>query len=41
MQTTMPHRGKYGLGKIWSIFGGVLFLYLFLGFMVFPCWDTL
>ncbi len=41
MQTTMPRRGKYGLGKIWSIFGGVLFLYLFLGFMVFPCWDTL
>ena len=41
MQAAMPRRRKYGLGKIWSIFGGVLFLYLFLGFMVFPCWDTL
>ncbi len=41
MQATTPRKAKYGLGKIWSIFGAVLFLYLFLGFMVLPCWDTL
>ncbi len=41
MQATAPNRQKYGLGKLWAVFGGVLFLYLFLGFMVFPCWDTL
>lgn len=32
---------KYGLGKLWGIFGGVLFVYLFLGFMVAPCFNTL
>ena len=32
---------KYGLGKIWGVFAGVLFVYLFLGFMVLPCFDTL
>ena len=32
---------KYGLGKLWGVFGAVLFIYLFLGFMVMPCLDTL
>ncbi|MBQ6174053.1 MAG: iron ABC transporter permease [Clostridia bacterium] len=41
MQTAAPRKPKYGLGKLWGIFGGVLFLYLFLGFMIFPCWDTI
>ena len=41
MQAAAPGKPKFGWGKIWSIFGGILFLYLFLGFMVFPCWDTL
>ncbi|MBR4711803.1 MAG: iron ABC transporter permease [Clostridia bacterium] len=41
MQATVPRRQGFSFGKIWAIFGGVLFLYLFLGFMVFPCWDTL
>jgi len=34
-------RNKYNLGKLWGIFAGVLFVYLFLGFMVLPCFDTL
>ncbi|MBR5344666.1 MAG: iron ABC transporter permease [Clostridia bacterium] len=41
MQAAMPRKQKYGFGKLWAVFGGVLFLYLFLGFMIFPCWDTL
>ena len=41
MQDTLGKKQKYGLGKLWAIFGGVLFIYLFLGFMVFPCLDTL
>jgi len=35
------HQTEYGMGKLWGIFGGVLFIYLFLGFMVMPCFNTL
>ncbi len=41
MQAPIGTKSKYGLGKLWGIFGGVLFIYLFLGFMVLPCLDTL
>ena len=41
MQAINGTRQKYGLGKLWAIFGGVLFVYLFLGFMVIPCFNTL
>ena len=34
MQASTIGKQKYGLGKLWGIFGGVLFVYLFLGFMV-------
>ena len=42
MQRTMNKpQGKFSISFIWKIFGIVLFAYLFLGFMVFPCWNTL
>ena len=41
MQAPIGMKHKYGLGKLWGIFAGVLFVYLFLGFMVLPCFDTL
>ena len=41
MQASTIGKQKYGLGKLWGIFGGVLFVYLFLGFMVIPCFNTL
>ena len=41
MQASTIGKQKYGLGKLWGIFGGVLFAYLFLGFMVIPCFNTL
>ena len=41
MQVLSGSKQKYGLGKLWGIFGGVLFIYLFLGFMVIPCFNTL
>ena len=41
MQAQSIGKQKYGIGKLWTIFGGILFVYLFLGFMVFPCLDTL
>lgn len=41
VQAPIGAKQKYGLGKLWGIFGGVLFVYLFLGFMVLPCLDTL
>ncbi len=40
MQNTIKRSGP-GLEKLWKIFGGVLFVYLFLGFMVIPCFNTL
>ena len=41
VQAPIGAKHKYGLGKLWGIFAGVLFVYLFLGFMVLPCFDTL
>ncbi len=40
MQKTARKPG-YDLGTLWKIFGAVLFAYLFLGFMVIPCFNTL
>ena len=34
-------RGGVNLSLLYKVFGGVLFLYLFLGFMVVPCLNTL
>ena len=34
-------RGVPSLSTLWKVFGGALFLYLFLGFMVIPCLNTL
>ncbi len=41
MQATLKPKGKADLSLLYRIFGGVLFLYLFLGFMVIPCLNTL
>ena len=41
MQNTLKRRGGVDLSLVWKVFGGVLFIYLFLGFMVIPCWNTL
>ncbi len=41
MQQTLQKKSGPDLSLIWKIFGGVLFVYLFLGFMVLPCLDTL
>jgi len=41
MQNAVNQKNKYNIGLIWKIFGGVFFAYLFLGFMVAPCFNTL
>ena len=41
MQNTLKRHTGLDLGKVWKIFGTVLFVYLFLGFMVLPCLNTL
>jgi len=41
MQASIKNRGKVDASLLYKIFGGVLFLYLFLGFMVIPCLNTL
>ena len=41
MQKASRLPGKPDLSLLYKIFGGVLFLYLFLGFMVVPCINTL
>ena len=41
MQNTIKRKGQFDLSTIYKVFGGVLFLYLFLGFMVIPCINTL
>ena len=43
MENTSRLQRKTGLNLslLWKIFGGVLFVYLFLGFMVIPCANTL
>lgn len=40
MQNTLRKK-EFNLSLIYKVFGGVLFLYLFLGFMVIPCINTL
>ena len=41
MQQTLQKKSGPDLSLIWKIFGGVLFIYLFLGFMVLPCLNTI
>lgn len=41
MQNTIKRKGQINLSMIYKVFGGVLFIYLFLGFMVIPCINTL
>ena len=41
MQNTIKRKGQIDLSMIYKVFGGVLFIYLFLGFMVIPCINTL
>ena len=41
MQQTLKRKGGFDLSILWSVFGGALFVYLFLGFMVLPCLNTL
>ena len=41
MQQTLKKKGGLDLSLIWKVFGGALFVYLFLGFMVLPCLNTL
>lgn len=40
MQNTLREK-KIHFSSLYKVFGGVLFLYLFLGFMVIPCINTL
>ena len=41
MQNTLKRRGGPKLSLLYKVFGGILFVYLFLGFMVLPCLNTL
>ena len=41
MQQTLRKKREIDLSLVWKIFGGVLFAYLFLGFMLLPCLSTL
>ena len=41
MQQTLKRKGAPDASLIWKVFGAVLLVYLFMGFMVIPCWDTL
>ena len=41
MQQTTSRKGGLELSMLWKVFGGILFVYLFLGFMVLPCLNTL
>ena len=41
MQASIKKGGGVNLSLLYKVFGGVLFLYLFLGFMVVPCLNTL
>ena len=41
MQASMKRGGRVNASLLYKVFGGVLFLYLFLGFMVVPCLNTL
>ena len=41
MQRTIRRKGQIDPSLIYKVFGGALFIYLFLGFMVIPCINTL
>ena len=41
MQSTLRRKDSLNFSMVYKVFGGVLFLYLFLGFMVIPCVNTL
>ena len=41
MQASLKKNKGLDLSFLWKVFGGVLFVYLFLGFMVIPCINTL
>ena len=41
MQRTVRRKGGLDPSMIYKVFGAVLFIYLFLGFMVLPCLNTL
>ena len=41
MQRTERRRGGPNLSLLYKVFGAILFVYLFLGFMVLPCLNTL
>ena len=41
MQRTERRRGGFDLSLLYKVFGAILFVYLFLGFMVLPCLNTL
>ncbi|MBR6220528.1 MAG: iron ABC transporter permease [Clostridia bacterium] len=41
MQQTLKRKSGFDLSLVWKVFGGALFVYLFLGFMVLPCLNTL
>ena len=40
-QNLIRSNKKISFNVIWKVFGAVLFAYLFFGFMVFPCFNTL
>ncbi|MBO7663913.1 MAG: iron ABC transporter permease [Clostridia bacterium] len=41
MQSTLRRKDSLNFSMVYKVFGGVLFVYLFLGFMVIPCVNTL
>ncbi len=41
MQSAARRKSGIDLSLLWKVFGGILFAYLFLGFMVLPCLSTL
>ncbi|MBQ6452772.1 MAG: ABC transporter permease subunit, partial [Coriobacteriales bacterium] len=41
MQSTLKRKGGLDWSLVYKVFGAALFVYLFLGFMVLPCLNTL
>ena len=41
MQSAARRKSSVDLSLLWKVFGGILFAYLFLGFMLLPCLSTL
>ena len=41
MQNSLNRKNRVDLSMLWKVFGGVIFIYLFLGFMLIPCINTL